>query len=74
MEKDLRMPAIEEYKVIYEDLMESPSSIQRDLKLAALMTRMEQAFHIPMLKNEEWEKEHREVIGLYRQVSDARSL
>lgn len=74
MEKDLRMPAIEEYKVMYEDLMESPSSIQRDLKLAALMTRMEQAFYIPMLKNEEWEKENLEVIGLYRQVSDARSL
>ena len=46
----------------------------KDVSLAALMQDMEQVFKIPMMRNEEYEKEHPELMQLYRTVSEARSL
>ncbi len=38
------------------------------------MTDMEGYFSIPMLKNEEWERENRKVMALYRKLSRSRAL
>ncbi|WP_079524965.1 MULTISPECIES: hypothetical protein [Halobacillus] len=49
------------------------STGEKDRRFATLMTEMEQAFNIPMLKNQEWERENRAVIALYRKVSRSRT-
>lgn len=53
--------------------MESNNSLDiKATKLANLMTDMERLYSIPMLKNEEWERENRKVIALYRKISRSR--
>lgn len=57
----------------YELIMESNNSPDiKATKLAGLMTDMERFYSIPMLKNEEWERENRKVIALYRKISRSR--
>ena len=46
----------------------------KDVSLAALMDDLEKMYRIPMMRNEEYEKEHPELMQLYRTVSMARSL
>lgn len=46
----------------------------RDERLANLMTDMEQAYGIPALNNEEYNKKNPFVIAMYRAVSEARSI
>lgn len=66
---------LNEYSQRYETIIqESFSDEQKDKMLASLMTEMEQAFNIPMLRNEAWEAENRDVIALYRKVSMSRKL
>lgn len=58
----------------YEKIMFSNiAPYERAVKLAALMTRMEGEYSIPMLKNPEWEKDNKKVIALYRKISRSRS-
>lgn len=52
----------------------SLSDNQKSYEFGKLMTEMEQAFKIPMLRNQEWEKENRSIIALYRKISKSRSL
>lgn len=52
----------------------SKSPNEKDKLLAILMTELERAFQIPMIKNKTWEEENTEVYALYRKVSDSRSL
>lgn len=57
----------------YEKVLHSVlSDKDKDMQYAALMSEMEQAFNIPMLKNEAWEKENKAVIALYRKISMSR--
>jgi len=46
----------------------------RDQRLSQLMTDLEQAYNIPMLKDEQFEKENPFLMSLYRAVSDERSI
>lgn len=43
-------------------------------RLAQMMTDLEQAYSIPFLNNEEWNKRNPFVLSLYRAVSEARAL
>lgn len=64
-----------EYNQRHETLIHSDlSTYEKDLKLASLMTELESAFNIPMLRTPEWEQDHKSVIALYRKVSLSRSF
>lgn len=47
---------------------------QKDKKLATIMTEMERAYRIPILRNSAWEEENPEVIRVYKEISDMRKL
>lgn len=57
-------------KVLYSGLSDS----QKSVEYGNLMTEMEHEFKIPMLRDQEWEKENRSVIALYRKISKSRDL
>lgn len=57
-------------KILFSDIPDN----QKSRKYANLMTEMEQVFKIPMLRDQEWEKENRKVIALYRKISNSRDL
>ena len=46
----------------------------KDKRLAQLMTDLEQAYNIPILNNEDYNRENPFVVQLYRAVSEARSI
>ncbi|GMA51803.1 hypothetical protein GCM10025857_31600 [Alicyclobacillus contaminans] len=57
----------------YQCIMQSHlSTQQRDMALASLMTQMEREFHIPLLRDEQWEQRNKPVIALYRIISESR--
>lgn len=55
----------------YEEIMQSDDQ-NKCRHLADLMTEMERHYKIPMLQNEEWEKENKAVIAMYRKISMSR--
>jgi len=66
---------IKEYEQRFRTILNlNNPSIDRDKMLSALMSEMEHTFQIPMIKNEDWEKENHEVYSLYRKVSESRSF
>lgn len=46
----------------------------KDKRLANLMTDLEQAYGIPILRDQEFEKENPFVVQLYRAISEARNI
>lgn len=59
----------------YERILHSEmSNRQKSREYAKLMTEMEKEFNIPVLKNEEWERENKAVVTLYRKISISRAL
>jgi len=66
---------LNEYYQRYETIMNlSVGPIERDKMLSSLMTDLERAFQIPMVKNEGWEKEYADVHAFYFKVSTSRSF
>ncbi|KAA0940156.1 hypothetical protein FQ087_22110 [Sporosarcina sp. ANT_H38] len=64
-----------EFNQRYEEILfSSDSNDAKSLRYAELMTELEKTFHIPMLKNEDWEQKNRKVIALYRKISLSRQL
>ena len=64
-----------EYNTRYETILHSDlSEHEKTLKLSSLMTELEQAFNIPMIRKSEWEEKNRAVISLYRKISISRTL
>lgn len=47
---------------------------QKDKGLSELMTDMERVYNIPMLRNEQWERDNGYVISIYREISNMRNL
>lgn len=63
------------FNEIYESILHSDmSEKEKARKFARLMTDMEKEFNIPVLRNEEWEKQNKPVVALYRKISMTRSL
>lgn len=59
----------------FKEIMASKASTDmKDRRLAALMTDLEGAYGIPMLRKEAFEQENVHVMQLYRTVSEARVL
>ncbi|MEK4031363.1 hypothetical protein MKZ02_23085 [Pseudobacillus sp. FSL P4-0506] len=66
---------LEEYNQRYETIIQGNfSDEQKDEMLASLMTEMEQAFDIPILRDEAWEAANKDVVALYRKVTMSRKL
>ena len=57
----------------YEEALRLPQE-QRNMELARLMTWLEREFHIPLVSDSSWEKDHRSVIALYRHLSQSRLM
>lgn len=64
---------LKDYHADYERIMVQLEGEERDKAIAELMSEMEKAFRIPMIRNQEWEQENRKVIALYRKLSMSRS-
>ncbi|MEK5068066.1 hypothetical protein [Sporosarcina sp. FSL K6-1508] len=59
----------------FKEIIQSGASNEsKTERLSVMMTDMEGAYSIPMLKNERFENENREVMQLYRAVADARTF
>lgn len=64
-----------QYNKRYEEIIHSELSHHaKGVKLGELMTELEQVFNIPMLRDEQWEKENKAVIALYRKISLSRKF
>lgn len=48
--------------------------VVKDARLANLMSDLERAYNIPMLRNENFEKQNPFIMQLYRTVSEARAF
>lgn len=57
----------------FNEIINGPNSL-RDSRLANLMSDLENAYHIPASRNENFEKENPFLMQLYRTVSEARKL
>jgi hypothetical protein len=60
----------------YEDVLHAStiSKHEKSRRFAELMTEMEKDYDIPLLTSNEWEKENKAVIALYRKLSNSRYL
>lgn len=57
----------------YESILHSDlSDNEKSREYANLMTAMEHAFRIPILRCDEWEKKNKAVVALYRKISMSR--
>jgi hypothetical protein len=66
---------LNEYYQRFDTILSLPVSlVEKDKMLSSLMTDLERAFQIPMIKNEGWEKEFADVHALYFKVSSCRSF
>lgn len=70
MIKELRKINEKFERILFSDLTDD----KKAREYAKLMTQMESKFQIPILRNEEWEKENKDVVALYRIISASRSL
>ena len=61
-------------KAIWIDANPHLTQYQKDSELAELMTAMERIYKIPMLRNEQWERDNSDIISIYRKISDMRKL
>lgn len=65
----------EKYETRFNYLKTAEMSTElRDLKLARLMAEMERELRIPMLRDEEFENKNKEIIRLYKEIANGRSL
>jgi 3'-phosphoadenosine 5'-phosphosulfate sulfotransferase len=62
------------FKERFMEIQNIKSVDVRNSRLTALMSDMEQTFGIPMIRNDAYEKNHPEVMSLYREVSFARQF
>lgn len=62
---------LQAYRDRFDDIMKSPERI-RAKRLVTLMEDIEWTYHIPTLKDPEYEERHPEIMKLYREVSGAR--
>lgn len=69
------MKSLAYYNKEYETILHSSDSEHyKTLQMSALMSDMEKQYQIPMLRKEEWEKDNRTVIALYRKISMSRQF
>ena len=66
---------LNDYYQRYETILNLPiGAIEKDKMLSSLMSDLERAYRIPMIKNEGWEKDNENVHALYFKISMSRSF
>ena len=72
----MKIVKLEEYIARAEQIQseEQTSAEDKAVRLANIMTKMENQYSIPMLKNETWEQQNQDVIKAYRRISDMREI
>lgn len=70
------MNELREFEKEFQDILkrEDLEQERKDIQLSGLMTEMEREFKIPLLQEDEFERENKDVIGLYRKISMSRKL
>lgn len=70
------MKGLKEFEQEFQEILDRDDLEQdrKDIQLSALMTEMERIFKIPILKEEQYETENKDVIALYRKISMSRKL
>lgn len=58
----------------YEEIIKIPDYKTKNDLLKILMTELEKEFSIPIFNDELWNRRHKDVIDLYRKISNAREL
>lgn len=69
----VKVKRLKEFENQFKEIIKCDDQ-RKDIRLSKLMTEMEREFGIPILKNEEWEKNNKSVVALYRKISMSRSL
>lgn len=60
---------------IYESILHSDlTDKEKNRQFARLMSDMEREFNIPILRNDQWEKQNKAVVALYRKISMSRNI
>lgn len=67
------MKRLKEFENQFKEIIKCNDQ-RKDVQLAELMTKMERAFNIPILRDPEYEKNNRDVLELYLKVSMSREL
>jgi len=69
------MEKLKEFKSEFEAIKANSDLTEnrKSLLYATLMTKMENEFEIPILNDENWNAENKEIFSLYRKISTARS-
>lgn len=63
------------YHQIYESILLSDlSEKEKSRQFARLMSELEREYNIPVLRDEEWEKQNKAVVALYRKISMSRDI
>ena len=63
---------LNEYRNKLSEIEKEENIRTRNIKLSSLMSKMEFDFQIPALNDEKYNQENKEVIELYREISNAR--
>lgn len=62
-----------DYQREYEKIIHADQP-RKDILLVGLMTEMEKQFKIPVIRNEEWERENSKIMAMYRKLRITRTL
>ena len=66
---------LDEYLARAEQIQTGKQSAEsKAVQLAAIMTKMERQYEIPMLRDPKWEAKNQEIITAYRKISDMREF
>lgn len=69
--RDYEYNRLEKYKKQYDRILGLEDN-ERTNRLSILMIKIEKEFSVLALNDEEWNKNHKEIIELYREVSNSR--
>jgi hypothetical protein len=73
--ENLDMSSVKEINQAYEEIIHGElKESYRSLKLVDLMDEMEGKYRVTAARNEEWERENKPIIALYRKISMSRTL
>lgn len=73
--EEIKGNLLEQFRLEFDDIkaVEMPVN-QKNEALAVLMTDIEKAFNIPMINDENWNSKNKDIVELYREISEARDI
>lgn len=71
--RDYKSNRLEKYRKQYDRILGLEDNEKID-RLSMLMTKMEREFNIPIMEDIKWNTQHKEIIELYKKISDSREF